>query len=81
MQPDERLEADVSPDHAERVRDFLARHGGRGAEPPRSAELEPGVRGWSEVCAADGYRLRCDWTRSGSREDMRFSEIAPYHGD
>jgi hypothetical protein len=33
--------------------------------------------GWSEVYAADGYRLRCDWSRMGSREEMKFSEIAP----
>ena len=43
----------------------------------RVEELEPGVRGWSEVHAADGYRLRCDRNRSGSREEMSFSEIAP----
>ena len=77
MQLDDALPADVSPDHAERIREFLGRHGGPGAAPPRSEELDPGVRGWSEVTAADGYRLRCDWTRSGSREDMRFSELAP----
>jgi hypothetical protein len=77
VQPDDPLAADVSPDHEERIRDFLARHGGAGNEPPRSAELDPGVRGFSEVAAADGYRLRCDWTRSGSHEDMRFSEIPP----
>ena len=26
---------------------------------------------------ADGYTLRCDWSRSGTREDKRFLEIAP----
>jgi hypothetical protein len=77
MQPDQRPSGDISPDRDDRIEEFLARHGGGGSEPTRSEELEPGVRGWSEVHAADGYRLRCDWNRSGSREEMSFSEIAP----
>ncbi len=77
MQQDLPPSTDTSPDREERIREFLARHGGRGAEPVRNEELEPGIRGFSEVQAADGYRLRCDWSRFGSREDMRFSEIAP----
>jgi hypothetical protein len=77
MQPDQGLAADVSPDSEERIEEFLARHGGQGPQPRRSEELEPGVRGWCEVHAADGYRLRCEWARFGSRKDMRFSEIAP----
>jgi hypothetical protein len=29
------------------------------------------------VYAADGYTLRCDWSRFGSTEEMAFSEAAP----
>lgn len=39
-----------------------------------------GCAGWYEVYAADGYRLRCDWSRIGSREELKFSEIGPQHG-
>jgi hypothetical protein len=69
--------ADVSPDHEERIKEFLARHGGAGAGPPRRGESAGGTRGWFEVPAADGYALRCEWSRMGSEEHMAFSEIAP----
>ena len=68
---------DVSPDSQDRIQDFLARHGGPSAQPRREEIIESGMCGWSEVYAADGYRLRCDWSRMGSREEMKFSEIAP----
>jgi hypothetical protein len=71
MQP-----VDPSPDSDDRIRDFLARHGGPGALPPR-AETIDSLRGWSEVYAADGYKLRCDWSRMGSREEMKFAELPP----
>lgn len=74
------LPADASPDHIERIEEFFARHGGPSREPAQSADIEPGVRGFCEVKAADGYTLRCDWSRSGMREDMRFCEIAPGDG-
>lgn len=39
-----------------------------------------GTGGWYEILAADGYRLRCDWSRFGSHQELRFSEIAPDTG-
>jgi len=71
---------DDSSDSEDRIRDFFARHGGAGSATPRKECDEAGVSGWSEVYAADGYVLRCDWTRMGSREEMRFCEIAPGSG-
>jgi hypothetical protein len=71
------LSNDVSPDHAERIQDFLSRHGGQGARAARSEETAPEVQGWSEVYAADGYALRCEWSRFGTHEDMKYSEIPP----
>jgi hypothetical protein len=68
---------DVSPDHAERIQDFLARHGGSGSRAARAADIAPEIQGWSEVYAADGYTLRCEWSRFGSKEDMKYSEIPP----
>jgi hypothetical protein len=69
-------EQDISSDHEERIDDFLGRHGGRG-KPRRSQESEGGDSGWFEVYAADGYRLRCEWSRIGSREEMTFTEAPP----
>ncbi len=68
---------DVSPDRAERIEDFLARHGGAGARAPRSEDTTRGSQGWSEIYAADGYTLRCEWSRFGSKEEMKYSEIPP----
>jgi hypothetical protein len=68
---------DVSPDHDDRIKDFLTRHGGAGNRPDRSAESSGGLQGWSETYAQDGYTLRCEWSQTGSREEMRYSEIAP----
>ncbi len=70
-------QVDVSPDHAERIEDFLLRHGGKGTRDSRAEETAPDVQGWSEVYAADGYTLRCEWSRFGSHEDMKYSEIPP----
>ena len=67
---------DVSPDSEDRIADFISRHGGPGS--PRREETDPaGYGGWYEIYAADGYRLRCDWSRMGSREELKFSEIGP----
>ncbi len=66
----------LSPDHDDRIKDFLARHGGRAAGPDRHGESGGGARGWSEVGAADGYRLRCDWSRSGTNAEMQYTEIS-----
>ncbi len=62
--------------HRHRVAEFLSRHGGEGARPRRREEMEGGS-GWTEVYAVDGYSLRCEWSRVGSREDVQFLEIAP----
>jgi hypothetical protein len=71
------LSNDVSPDRAERIQDFLSRHGGQGPRAAHSEEIAPEVQGWSEVYAADGYTLRCEWSRFGTHEDMKYSEIPP----
>ena len=69
---------DASPDRKERILDFLARHGGA-AQPAQRADQDPlGCRGWTETYAADGYTLRCDWSRAGSHEEMQFSELPPH---
>ncbi len=68
---------DDSSDRQERVNDFLARHGGVGSQPTREQRAQEGLSGWYEVYAADGYRLHCDWSRTGSREELAFSEIPP----
>jgi hypothetical protein len=69
---------DMSPDSQDRIRDFLGRHGGPGR--PRREETHPaGFAGWYEVYAADGYRLRCDWSSFDGREELMFSEIGPQH--
>jgi hypothetical protein len=58
------------------MQDFLSRHGGAGTSQPREGTLDS-ARGWSEVYAADGYTLRCDWSRTGTRGEMTFSELPP----
>jgi hypothetical protein len=80
MQQDNRsapADGDVSPDREERIQEFLARHGGTGATPRREGRNALGDGGWYDVYAADGYRLHCDWSRVGSREELQFSEVAP----
>jgi hypothetical protein len=67
---------DDTPDSQDRIQDFLNRHGGPGAARRQAAD-PAGTAGWYEVYAADGYCLRCDWSRMGSREEMKFSEIGP----
>lgn len=79
MQQDQfdRFAADPSPDSEERIRDFLARHGGHGNLPRRQGEDERGVGGWYEIFASDGYRLRCEWSQTGGRAESRYIEISP----
>jgi hypothetical protein len=67
---------DASPDHDDRLVDFFARHGGASTRPTRKGQ-SAGVQGWSEVYANDGYALRCEWSTFGSREEMKYSELAP----
>lgn len=64
-------------DGDDRIRDFLARHGGAARREERAGDTAHHSIGWSEVYAADGYRLRCDWSKSGGLIEMRFSEIPP----
>ncbi len=75
-EPEDAPPGDVSPDSRDRIEDFISRHGGTGA--PRRQAIDPaGYRGWYEIYAADGYRLRCDWSRMGGREELKFAEIGP----
>jgi hypothetical protein len=69
--------ADASPDHEDRLNDFFARHGGASARTVRRGQSAGGIQGWSETYANDGYALRCEWSTFGSREEMKYSEIAP----
>ena len=66
-----------SSDSSDRIRDFLARHGGPGIPKGAAGDTVAGISGWSEVYAADGYTLRCDWTRMGGRQEMQFTEKPP----
>jgi hypothetical protein len=68
---------DASPDRDERIRDFLVRHGGPSSRPGAEGESQEGIRGWSEIYAMDGYALRCDWSRVGTRHEMSYAEVAP----
>lgn len=81
MQPDPSTDCgDTSPDSQDRIEEFLARHGGAGEAPRRSDKDSPGDQGWSEVYAADGYTLRCEWSQMGSRKEMKYFELAPRSG-
>jgi len=76
------MDSSLSPtaiDDDSRLRDFLARHGGASKAAPRRGETSGGLAGWSEVYAADGHVLRCDWDRQGGRTEMRYEEYAPPH--
>jgi hypothetical protein len=50
-------------------------------QPPNAPHdpVDPGPRTGGQVCsqvfAADGYKLRCDWSKLGSREKMLYAEI------
>jgi hypothetical protein len=62
-------------DDADRTRDFLARHGGPASAPTRLGQSDGGLQGWSETEAADGWILRCDWSRLGTVEEIKYAEI------
>jgi hypothetical protein len=66
-----------SSDNEERLKDFFARHGGPATRPPCKGQSAGGLQGWSEAYAGDGYILRCDWSSFGSRDEMKYSELAP----
>jgi hypothetical protein len=68
----------VDADGKERIAAFLKRHGGAAPDVEHEADRLAGESGWSEVHAADGHRLRCEWSVFGSEErQMSFVEIAP----
>jgi len=67
----------VSIDGRERVQEFLGRHGGAAPDAEHEGDRDEQTSGWSEVHAADGYRLRCEWHEFGSERHMNFVEIAP----
>jgi len=67
----------MSVDGSGRVREFLARHGGAAPDVEREGDWFEGTSGWSEVHAADGYRLRCEWSVLGCERHMSIVEIAP----
>jgi hypothetical protein len=66
-----------SSDNDDRIRDFFSRHGGASSRTARNENQDSNLRGWSEVYAADGYTLRCDWSMLGSKEELKFVEIPP----
>jgi len=43
----------------------------------RAGNDRSGLRGWYEVYAADGYTMRCEWSRTGGLEELRYAEVAP----
>lgn len=67
----------LSVDGTERVLDFLNRHGGAAPDAEHEADRYAGESGWSEVHAADGYRLRCEWSKIGNERHMNLFEISP----
>jgi hypothetical protein len=67
----------IAVDGEERIADFFARHGGPGLIHESEGNREQHTLGWSEVFAADGYKLRCEWSKAGTKTEMRFSEIPP----
>jgi hypothetical protein len=66
-----------TPDDGDRIRDFWRRHGGPGVGNLQKGDIIPGISGWTEVRAADGYILRCDWSRSGGRLELQYIEKPP----
>ena len=78
MQSDESMESrGTTPDSDERVQDFWARHGGPAERRADAGDIVAGIRGWSEVYAADGYALRCEWSRIGGRQEIQYFEKPP----
>jgi hypothetical protein len=67
----------ANPVAAVQAQNFLERHGRPGTEDLREGQSKGGRRGWWELGAVDGYKLRCDWVRGDKDEQLTFSEIAP----
>jgi hypothetical protein len=70
----------LTVDGRDRIVEFLNRHGGAAPDAEHEADRVRGESGWSEVHAADGYRLRCEWSAIGSERRMNFIEIGPGPG-
>jgi hypothetical protein len=68
----------ASPDGADRLRDFFARHGGPAAG--NETHAGPGFATEMRVYAADGYVLQCEWSRQGEISELCFAEIPPTGG-
>jgi hypothetical protein len=66
-----------SADSGDRIRDFWARHGGPASRRAEAGEIVAGLSGWSEVYAADGYVMRCEWSRVGGLQEMQYIEKPP----
>jgi hypothetical protein len=82
MQTSDHQDHDVeSPDGSERRKDFWNRHGGPSTRRSEQGQTEPGVKGWSEVYAADGYVLRCDWSKIGCQRELSYMEHPPRRDD
>jgi hypothetical protein len=67
----------IAVDGKERIADFFSRHGGPGLIHEMEGNRAQHTVGWSEVSAADGYKLRCEWSKAGTKTEMNFSEIPP----
>jgi hypothetical protein len=78
MSADQSSDVDgCAPDSEDRIQDFFARHGGPAARGRAGAETVAGMSGWTEVYAADGHVLRCEWARFGSKQEMQYTEKPP----
>ncbi len=78
MNPGEQAGNEVSsPDNDDRIRDFMDRHGGPSGRGETTGLSAGGLSGWSENYAADGYILRCEWSKAGDRHEMQFVETPP----
>lgn len=77
MRSNDISEPGLTPDSEERVQDFWTRHGGPGGRGADKGEIVAGICGWSEVYAADGYTLRCEWSCIGGRQEIQYSEKPP----
>jgi hypothetical protein len=65
---------EVSPDHVDRIDDFLRRHGVRVGTEWTSMDMDGGYRGCREIHAADGYVLRMEWSRNELRRTLLIVE-------
>ena len=67
----------LSVDGRVRIDAFLQHHGGPAMREEFEGDSQEHSKGWSEVHAADGYTLRCDWSSMGEEIYMDFLELPP----